>query len=239
MDRNKLKETALNNLELTLSDDVLNKLDSYAEFLMEYNKHTNLTAIKTKEDIYLKHFYDSLTIVKSIDLNTVSSLCDVGSGAGFPGLVLKIVYPNLHVVLIDSNNKKTKFLNEVIKILDLKNIEVINTRSEDYARDNLETFDIVTARAVTTLKALIELCLPLVKINGYFIPLKANVEDEINASKNILNILNGEIEDIEEFKLPEEDATRTIIKIKKKNSTPNGYPRSYDKIKKSLKKRIK
>lgn len=229
----------LKDLGIKLTEETINKLDLYASFLIEYNEHTNLTAIKNIEDIYLKHFYDSLTIVKSIDINKINTLCDVGTGAGFPGMVLKIVFPTLNVTLLDSNNKKIKFLQELIKKLELTDVQAINVRSEDYSRTNLETFDLVTARAVTTLPALIELCLPLVKVNGFFVPLKGNAEEEINISKEILKILNGEIEDIYNFKLPEENSTRTIIKIRKTDKTPNGYPRSYDKIKKSLKKYIK
>lgn len=237
------KEEFINSLkqdfEIVLTEETLNKLETYATFLVEYNKHTNLTAIKTLDEIYLKHFYDSLTLVKSIDLKKIDTLCDVGTGAGFPGLVLKIVFNNLNVTLIDSNNKKTKFLEEVIKKLDLEGISVINIRSEDYAKENKEKFDVVTARAVTTLPALIELCLPLVKVNGYFLPLKGNVEEEINVSKDILEKLNGSIENTYKFVLPKENSARTIIKINKNSKTPDGYPRSYDKIKKSLKKYIK
>ncbi|MCX4248742.1 MAG: 16S rRNA (guanine(527)-N(7))-methyltransferase RsmG [Bacilli bacterium] len=227
------------DLNITLTKEMLTKLDFYAAFLIEYNKHTNLTALKTLEEIYLKHFYDSLTLIKTINLSSINTLCDVGTGAGFPGLVLKIVFYNLNVTLIDSNNKKIKFLEELVKKLELNGASVINMRSEDYAKENKEKFDVVTARAVTTLPVLIELCLPLVKENGYFIPLKGNAEDEINISKNILGILNGAIEDIYKFVLPEENSTRTIIKIKKNSKTPEGYPRSYDKIKKSLKKYLK
>lgn len=239
MNRETFVASLKNDLDIELSNEILDKLDLYATFLMEYNEHTNLTAIKEINDIYLKHFYDSLTIVKSIDLNKIATVCDVGTGAGFPGMVLKIVYPHLNVTLIDSNNKKINFLNELIKKLNLTNVKTINSRSEDYAHNHLEFFDLVTARAVTTLPALIELCLPLVKINGYFIPLKGNVEEEINYSKDILNTLNGSIIDTYKFTLPEENSVRTLIKIKKNDETPKGYPRSYDKIKKSLKKYIK
>lgn len=239
MNKEEFKEIVFKNLGISLTEDTMNKLSIYANFLMEYNEHTNLTAIKEEKDIYLKHFYDSLTIVKTIDLKTIKSLCDIGTGAGFPGMVLKIVFSHLDVALIDSNNKKITFLGELIKKLNLTNIKAINERSEDYAHDHLDSFDLVTARAVTTLPALIELCLPLVKVNGYFIPLKGNAEEEISISENILKILNGKIEDINKFTLPKEDSTRTIIKIKKISNTPNGYPRSYDKIKKSLKKYTK
>ena len=126
----------LDQLNINLTEKQLNQLETYANFLLSYNEHTNLTAIKKKEDVYLKHFYDSLTLVKYLNLNDYESLVDIGTGAGFPGMVLKIVYPHLKVTLIDSNNKKVKFLDELIKILEVKNIETINIRSEDYARNN-------------------------------------------------------------------------------------------------------
>ena len=229
----------VSDLGINLTEEQLNNLDIYANFLIEYNKHTNLTAIKEMDDIYLKHFYDSLTIIKAIDLNKVNTLADIGCGAGFPSMVLKIVFPHLKITMIDSNNKKITFLNELIKKLNLTNIEALNVRSEEYALNHLDAYDIVTARAVTTLPALIELCLPLVKINGYFIPLKGNIDEELSISNDILKTLNGNIEDIINFNLPIEESTRNIIKIIKKDKTPSGYPRSYDKIKKSLKKYIK
>ena len=230
---------SVSSLGINLSEDMLDKLSIYAEFLIEYNEHTNLTAIKDKESIYLKHFYDSLTIIKAIDLNNQNTLVDIGTGAGFPGVVLKIVYPHLDVTLIDSNNKKIEFLRQLIKKLGLENINALNVRSEEYALNNLDKFDIVTAGAVTTLPALIELCLPLVKQDGYFIPLKGKIEEELEISKNILKVLNGRVEEVLEFNLPKEEAIRSLVKIKKIAKTPNGYPRSYDKIKKSLKKYIK
>lgn len=227
------------DLNIKVNERILEQLDIYANYLIDYNKHTNLTAIKDIEGIYLKHFYDSLTITKAIDLNKIESLVDVGTGAGFPGMIIKIFYPHIKVTLIDSNNKKISFINNLIEKLGLEGIETINIRSEEYALNNLEKFDIATARAVTTLPALIELCLPLVKVDGYFIPLKGHIDEELAISKDILNILNGEIEEKIDFTLPKEESIRTILKIKKKCPTPNGYPRSYDKIKKSLKKYIK
>lgn len=229
----------LKNLNIDVTEEKVNKLDIYANFLLEYNKHTNLTAIRTLEDVYLKHFYDSLTLTNYIDLNNYNSLVDIGTGAGFPGLVLKIFYPHLHVILIDSNNKKVTFLQEVIRKLDLKNIEAINIRSEEYAITHKDEYDIVTARAVTSMPILSELCLPLVKVGGYFIPLKAEVTDELELAKPLIKELKGEIEEIIEFKLPIEEAKRTIIKIKKMDKTPDKYPRSYDKMKKALKKLTK
>ncbi len=229
----------IEDLNLKVTSTQLDQLESYADFLLEYNEHTNLTAIKTKDEVYLKHFYDSLTLVKYIDLNNYKSLVDIGTGAGFPGMVLKIIFPHLHVILMDSNNKKIKFLEELIKKLDIKDIETINARSEDYARNHKDEYDIVTARAVTTMSVLSELCLPLVKVGGYFIPLKADVTEELEASNNILNELKASIESINVFNLPIEQSKRTIIKIKKIGKTPDKYPRTYDKMKKALKKKPK
>ena len=191
------------------------------------------------DDIYLKHFYDSLTLVRAIDLNKVNNIIDIGTGAGFPGVVLKIVFPHLIITLLDSNNKKTKFLTELTKLLSLDNVTIVNERSEDYARKHLENYDLVTSRAVTTLPALVELCLPLVKVNGYFIPLKGDATEEIKLSSNIMKKLNGNIELIDEFNLPIENAKRTIIKIKKTGVTPSGYPRNYASIKKDVEKMSK
>ena len=228
--------TLLEELGIKPTSEQLDQLRIYQEYLVEYNSHTNLTAITDKDEVYLKHFYDSLTMVKAIDLNTVNTLIDVGTGAGFPGMVLKIMFPHLHVTLLDSNNKKTTFLSNLVEKLGLINIEVVNTRSEDYAHLNLDKYDVVTARAVTHLKALTELCLPLVKVGGYFIPLKGNATDEISLSKDIIKKLNGNIIDTITFKLPGEESTRTIIKVLKEDKTPAGYPRSYNIISKEMKK---
>lgn len=236
------KETFINSLEnlnIEVTDDKLKKLDEYASFLLEYNKHTNLTAIRDIEGLYLKHFYDSLTITNFFDLNTISSLVDVGTGAGFPGMVLKIFFPHLNVTLIDSNNKKVTFLSELIKKLELNNIKALNIRSEEFAKNHRDEFDIATARAVTSMPVLSELCLPLVKVGGYFIPLKAEVREELQLATAIIKDLQGEIESINEFNLPIEESKRTIIKIKKTGKTPDKYPRSYDKMKKALKKLTK
>jgi 16S rRNA (guanine527-N7)-methyltransferase len=216
-------------LNINITDDVLNKLDIYYNFLVEYNAHTNLTAITEKEDVYLKHFYDSLTIAKSIDLSTMETVIDVGTGAGFPGMVLAICYPNLKVTLLDSNNKRINFLNELTSKLGITNVTTIHDRSEIYAKNNKDTYDIVTARAVKNMKELTELCLPLVKVNGYFIPLKGLIDEELPLAKDIITKINGNIEDIISFELPNGD-TRNIIKIKKIAKCPDKYPREYKDI---------
>lgn len=223
-------------LGIELTEKQLKDLEIYANYLIEYNYHTNLTAIKDLEGIYLKHFYDSITLIKAIDLNSINSLADIGTGAGFPGMVLKILFPHLNVVLIDSNNKKITFLKNLVEKLGLINIECLNIRCEEYALSHLDSFDLVTARAVSNMRILSELCLPLVSINGYFIPLKGNVEEELSIANDLINKLNGKIEDKTIFTLPIEESTRTILKIKKVDKTPNGYPRQYDKMQKELKK---
>lgn len=224
-----IEETKKLGIELTSQQ--LEKLNQFYELLISWNQKMNLTRITEKEDVCLKHFYDSLTLSKVIDLNQNLTLCDVGSGAGFPGIVLKICFPNLKITLLDSLQKRVNYLNEIIKELDLKNIEAIHTRAEDYAKQNREKFDIVTARAVANLKILSELCIPMVKVNGLFIAMKANIEEEIENSTEILKKLDSKIEKIETFYLPIENSIRNIIMIQKQKITNNLYPRRIEKMK--------
>lgn len=224
-----IEETKKIGIELTSQQ--LEKLNQFYELLISWNQKMNLTRIIEKEDVYLKHFYDSLTLSKVIDLKQDLTLCDVGSGAGFPGIVLKICFPNLKITLLDSLQKRVNYLNEIIKELDLKNIEAIHTRAEDYAKQNREKFDIVTARAVANLKILSELCIPMVKVNGLFIAMKANIEEEIENSTEILKKLDSKIEKIETFYLPIENSIRNIIIIQKQKTTNNLYPRRIEKMK--------
>jgi 16S rRNA methyltransferase gidB len=224
-----IEETKKIGIELTSQQ--LEKLNQFYELLISWNQKMNLTRIIEKEDVYLKHFYDSLTLSKVIDLKQDLTLCDVGSGAGFPGIVLKICFPNLKITLLDSLQKRVNYLNEIIKKLDLKNIEAIHTRAEDYAKQNREKFDIVTARAVANLKILSELCIPMVKVNGLFIAMKANIEEEIENSTEILKKLDSKIEKIETFYLPIENSIRNIIMIQKQKTTNNLYPRRIEKMK--------
>ena len=181
----------LNKIGVILSEHQLNQLDKYYNMLVEYNKNVNLTTITEYNQVLLKHFYDSLTITKIIDINN-QSICDLGSGAGFPGLVLGICFPSAKLTLIESNGKKCYFLNLVKEKLKLNNVIVINERSEDYAQKNREKFDIVTARAVAPLKHLLEYGIPLLKVNGNFIAMKANVENEEQ------NIENSQEKDLHE-----------------------------------------
>ena len=167
----------VNNLSIDLNDKILSNLEEYYNILKEENQKYNLTRIIEKDDVYLKHFYDSLTISKIIDIKS-QSICDLGSGAGFPGLVLSICYPESNLILIESNGKKCNFLNIVKDKLGLNNVTVINARVEEYAKENRELYDIVTARAVAPIKHLLEYGISLVKVNGNFIAMKSNVEEE-------------------------------------------------------------
>lgn len=198
-------------LGINLTDKQLSQLEEYYKLLVEWNEKINLTRIIEHGDVYLKHFYDSLTISKVIDLNQDLTLVDVGTGAGFPGIVLKIAYPNLKITLIDSLQKRVNFLNEVINKLGLNDIKAIHTRAEDHK----EKYDIVTSRAVANLKLLSTYCLPLVKENGYFIPMKANVEEEIIEAKDTIEKLHGKLEKQETFYLPIEESLRNILVIRK------------------------
>ncbi len=215
----------LKKLNINITEIQLKQLERYYELLIEYNKVMNLTGITDKEDVYLKHFYDSLTITKVIELNKYETLCDVGTGAGFPGLVLKIMFPNLKVTLLDSLNKRLNFLNVVIKELNLKEVETVHSRVEEYKKQ----FDVVVARAVAPLNILLEYCIPITKINGYFIAMKGKSEEAANA----LRELNSEIITTNSFLLPIENSNRSIIKIKKIKETNKKFPRKYSEIKKN------
>ena len=205
----------LKKTNIILNKKQLEQLDIYYHLLIEWNQKINLTRITLEKDVYLKHFYDSLTLSRVIDLNDDIKLCDIGTGAGFPGIVLKIVFPSIKMTLVDSLLKRINFLNIVIDKLELKDIETIHCRAEDYAKKNKNKFDIVTSRAVSRLNNLLEYSIPLLKKNGYFIPMKANCDDELKEVKHILKEKSLIIEQIDEFNLPFENSHRTIIKIKK------------------------
>ena len=223
---------SLKKLNIEITNEQLKQLELYYELLVEWNNKINLTGITEHNEVYLKHFYDSLTICRDINLNEIDSLADIGTGAGFPGMVIKILFPNLDVDLIDSLGKRIVFLNEVANKLKLQKINIINARAEEYALKERDIYDVVTARAVAPLNILLEYCIPLVKKNGYFIPLKANCEEEIKNIQNAINLLNCKIEKIDKFILPIENSMRTIIKFKKLGNTLNKYPRKYSEIKK-------
>lgn len=219
----------LKKLNIELKETTLAMLNEYYSILKEENQKYNLTRIIEEDDVYLKHFYDSLTITKIIDINN-QSICDLGSGAGFPGLVLGICFPSAKLTLIESNGKKCNFLNIVKEKLNLNNVTIINTRIEEYAKENRELYDIVTARAVAPLKHLLEYGIPLVKINGVFIAMKANVENEEKNIDNYYNKLNIKEEQRIVFNLPHENSIRTLIKYQKEKETDKRYPRRYNEI---------
>lgn len=222
--------TELKKLNINLTEDQLKSLEIYKNLLQEYNQKFNLTAITKDEEIYLKHFYDSLTLSKALDLTKNLKVLDIGTGAGFPGLVLKIVFPNLNLTLIDSNHKKITFLNTVITKLNLTGITCLNTRAEALSQNYREYFDVVTSRAVAHTRLLLELSIPYLKVKGLFIPLKGNITSEYSESINALNTLNSKLLKKIEFKLPDKESNRTILVIEKESQTPDEYPRSYDKI---------
>lgn len=215
-----------------VSLDQLDQLYIYYEILVEESKKMNLTSITEIEDVYIKHFYDSILLSKSVDLKN-KSLADVGSGAGFPGLVLKIIEPTLNVVLIEPTTKRCNFLNFIISKLGLKNISVVNDRAENCIKEFRETFDYATARAVSNLQILLELLTPFVKVDGYVVPMKGSgVIEELNLSQNATKILNLSLVKNDTYELPKDKGTRNILVFKKTKKTHEQYPRLYSKIKK-------
>ena len=217
-------------LNISVTKENLASLAKYKDLLVEYNKKFNLTAIKSDEEIYLKHFYDSPTLIKAYSLNGNLKLLDIGTGAGFPGIVLKIFYPDLELTLLDSNHKKIAFLEVVIKELNLKNVTCINSRAENLPKTYREYFDIVTSRAVAHLRILLELSIPYLKVGGKLIAMKGLSEEEIKESAKILEKLASTIVDTIKFNLPIEGSNRSLVIIQKNKKTNEIYPRSYDKI---------
>lgn len=227
MEQNKFNELMnlyAEKINIVFSEEQLLKFYKYMNLLIEWNEKINLTSIIEPKEIILKHFIDSLTINKYIKEN--QTLVDVGTGAGFPGIPIKIYRPDVKVVLVDSLNKRINYLNEVVKELNLENIETVHSRIEDFAKNHREQYDIVTARAVANLSTLSEYLIPLSKIEGNCICMKGSeIEEEINIGKNAIKILGGEISKIDTFKLPKSDINRNIIVIRKTNKTPEKYPR--------------
>ena len=203
----------LEKLNINPTSQQLEQLNQYYKLLVEWNKKTNLTRIIEEKDVYLKHFYDSLTIVKVVDLNNTSTLLDFGTGAGFPGLVLKIMFPNIKVTLVDSLQKRINFLNIVIEKLQLKNIETKHERVENI---EIKNYDVITTRAVANLAKLLEYTHKLINKNNSFIPLKANINQEISLAEKELKKYKLVITKQEEFYLPKENSIRNILVIKRK-----------------------
>ena len=221
----KMKQKA-EEIDIDLNVEQLWKFYSYMELLIEWNEKINLTTIIEPEEIILKHFIDSLTIYKYIEKD--NKVVDVGTGAGFPGIPLKIANPELKITLVDSLNKRLNFLQDVIDKLQLKNVEIIHARAEEFGQNKKfrEKFDIATSRAVANLSTLSEYLIPLVKLNGKCICMKAgDADQEIDEAKKAINVLGGTIKEVENFMLPQSDIGRTIIIINKEKTTPTKYPR--------------
>ncbi|MCY8521883.1 16S rRNA (guanine(527)-N(7))-methyltransferase RsmG [Bacillus atrophaeus] len=213
---------------ISLSSRQLEQFELYYEMLVEWNEKINLTSITEKKEVYLKHFYDSITAAFYVDFKQVNTICDVGAGAGFPSLPIKICFPHLQVSIVDSLNKRITFLEKLAEALQLENTSFYHDRAETFGQrqDLRESYDIVTARAVARLSVLSELCLPLVKKNGLFVALKAaSAEEELKAGKKAITTLGGELEQVHSFKLPMEESDRNIIVMRKKKNTPKKYPR--------------
>ncbi|MBD5105512.1 MAG: 16S rRNA (guanine(527)-N(7))-methyltransferase RsmG [Lachnospiraceae bacterium] len=221
-------EKNLDQLNIILSDKQINQFIAYYELLIEWNSFMNLTAITEFDQVIKKHFLDSLSLVKAYDLSKESNIIDIGTGAGFPGVPLKIAFPHLKITLLDSLNKRIKFLNEVKDKLALANLETLHGRAEDFAKPEKlrEKYDLCVSRAVANLSTLSELCLPYVKVGGRFISYKSEkIKEESIAAKKAIGILGGEVEKQVEFTFSDEELYRNLFVIKKIKSTPKKYPR--------------
>lgn len=219
----------LSDKGITLSDQQIRQFELYFETLVEWNEKMNLTAITEKSEVYLKHFYDSITAGFYYEgFHEAAHLCDVGAGAGFPSIPLKIIFPKLKVTIVDSLKKRIHFLEHLASLLELKEVNFIHDRAETFGQNKVyrESFDIVTARAVARLSVLSELCLPLVKVGGTFVAMKAaSAKEEIEAGKKAVGLLGGKVHTTHSFLLPIEESERNIIIITKEKPTPKKYPR--------------
>ncbi|MDN5907572.1 MAG: 16S rRNA (guanine(527)-N(7))-methyltransferase RsmG [Staphylococcus equorum] len=212
---------------IELSEEQQRQFQTYYQMLVEWNEKINLTSITEEHEVYLKHFYDSIAPSFYTDLTKELTICDIGAGAGFPSIPLKIIYPNLKVTIVDSLNKRIKFLNQLAEALDLENVNFVHDRAETFGKGVYrESYDIVTARAVARLSVLSELCLPLVKKGGQFIALKSSKgEEELEEARFGLGILGGKVRETISYELPEEAGERQMMIIDKRSQTPKKYPR--------------
>lgn len=219
---------ALKNKGIELSDQQIAQFKKYFELLVEWNEKMNLTAITDVEGVYLKHFYDSISASFYFDFTKVQSVCDVGAGAGFPSLPIKICFPHLHVTIVDSLNKRITFLNHLSEQLQLDHVEFVHARAEEFGQNASyrEKFEVVTARAVARLTVLSELCFPLVKQGGYFVALKAAAgPEELKDAKKAITTLGGSLKEEFAYTLPIEESERTLYVFDKVKQTPKKYPR--------------
>ena len=225
---NNILESKLHELNITLDENQSEQFHIFYNLLTEWNKVMNLTGITEYEEVVEKHFLDSLAIVKAVDLQKVQNIIDIGTGAGFPGIPLKIAYPQLDVTLLDSLNKRVRFLDTVIENTGLNGIKAMHGRAEDYAKQTeyRENYDLCVSRAVANLATLSEYCIPYIRTGGIFVPYKSeDVENEVEHSKKAISLLGGNIKDIVKFQLPGTDIGRSFIIIEKTNITPKKYPR--------------
>ena len=236
MDLEKLLVDSCNELGISINDTQVKQFFKYKELLIEWNQKMNLTAITDDKEVILKHFVDSVSLSKGIDLDREIDVIDVGTGAGFPGMPVKIAFPKIRITLLDSLNKRINFLQNVSHELCLENVNCIHSRAEDGGQNNelRESFDLCISRAVADLAVLCEYCLPFVKVGGNFISLKGpDVEEEIEGAKNGISKLGGEIIDVIKINIPNSDITHSLITIKKISQTPTVYPRKAGKITKN------
>lgn len=223
-----LFEKKLSELDITLNERQKEQFDRFYELLTEWNKVMNLTGITEYEEVNEKHFVDSLAVVKAVDMSRIQSVIDIGTGAGFPGIPLKIAFPHLHITLLDSLNKRIKFLNTVIEELGLNDIHTIHGRAEDFAKQAAyrEQYDLCVSRAVANLPTLLEYCIPYIRVGGIYISYKSGeIDEELKQSQKAIRILGGTLEEVLKFTLPESEISRSFVKIRKEKHTEKKYPR--------------
>ncbi len=221
------KDDVLKTLDIHLSSLQLEQFHQYFEFLVKYNQSVNLTSITDQEEVYYKHFFDSLSLTKCVDLSQVITLCDMGAGAGFPSIPVKIAFPHLQITIVDSLNKRILFLNELLQRLGLDCVRTVHDRIENFGKKNVNQFDLVTARALGPLPLILEMGLPITRIDGHFIAFKAtSYQKELETAHSALNNLAGSIENVTTLELPKDYGFRALIRVKK-NRHVSGYPRTY------------